>query len=93
MSEADKRLVERARVTGMIVDRTGARPLLPAYTSLGSYPFIYQDARGDMLCAKCATKEIRKLHPGTMPARQGVFWEGEPAECEVCQRTILPAYQ
>ncbi len=58
----------------------------PRFTSLGSYPLIYLDKDGEVLCAKCADEETEELQGAD------VFLEGSPEQCAGCNKEIKSAY-
>jgi hypothetical protein len=60
---------------------------LPRFTDLGAYPIAYL-CRGEVLCASCATEELRSGEKSDA----FVHWEGEPIECDGCNGSIESAY-
>lgn len=84
----------------MVLDVYGnEKPLekqwLPFYSSVGSYPIVYLTDDGNVLCADCATAELRlwqNYESTNPPSDYGILWEGAPLSCDECSREIESAY-
>lgn len=81
-----------------VLDEHGyPKPLieLPAYSWPGGYPIIYLTKSADVLCAECATKEIRAWMYGESddpPIAYDAYFEGPSEFCADCNREIESAY-
>lgn len=56
------------------------------------YPVIYLDKEGNVLCASCATDELKGTDPSRVPVVYDTFWEGPNEHCEGCNCEIGSAY-
>jgi hypothetical protein len=68
-----------------------------AFAWPGGYPIIYVCATGDVLCARCATKQmktewIREPRAGYLPVAYDVYYEGPILQCADCNEDIESAY-
>ena len=81
-----------------ILDAFGyPKPLidLPFYAWPGGYPIIYLTEAGEILCAECATKEIRAWmydESTDPPTAYDAYYEGPTERCADCNREIESAY-
>lgn len=63
-------------------------PGLPEFGWPGGYPLLYTDVDGAILCAKCASKaNISQEVTGWF-----IHYEGEPEQCEDCNKFIESAH-
>ena len=67
-------------------DETGK---LPAFAWPGGYPMYYFDKHGDVLCPRCANREI---DDSAAIVNGGVYWEGPIIQCDDCGEDIESAY-
>lgn len=72
---------------------------LYGFTSVGCYPIVYCAPTGATLCADCVTRDIREGLYGPYGRRakdlatmRGIYWEGEPLNCDECNTPIESAY-
>ncbi len=88
-------------IDNLVYRHVGAEPgeALPAFTSLGCYPCMYQTADGEVLCPDCANgKNGSEALTADAFDRQwhivggDVFWEGPAETCAHCGASIESAY-
>lgn len=69
---------------------------LPRYTMIGSYPLLYVQRDGSILCADCAMRiargEFDTSNRNYDVIGSQVHWEGAPYVCENCIEDIPSAY-
>lgn len=66
--------------------------MLPSFTSVGAYPFMYvatDVSSYGVLCADCATREIATEDTQVLC---DVYWEGDAMQCDECNADIESAY-
>ena len=62
---------------------------LPQFTSIGSNTILYLTFRDRALCACCASAWEDETDP---VMRAALFDEGDPIDCEECEREIESSY-